>query len=132
MILDYKNKTLPRIMKKALFFVGLLILQIAIVALIVILAFSLVWIFPLLSVKSPAFFIIGMLVMFLVIFAIPIISAIWAYRDVKKFISQGIDAWMPIGWALVMLFFWFPGLTIYLFLRKFRYKMELQGRTQNT
>jgi hypothetical protein len=73
-----------------------------------------------------------MLVMFLVIFAIPIISAIWAYRDVKKFISQGIGAWMPIGWALVMLFFWFPGLTIYLFLRKFRYKMELQGRTQNT
>jgi hypothetical protein len=50
----------------------------------------------------------------------------------QKILSQGIGAWMPIGWALVMLFFWFPGLTIYLFLRKFRYKMELQGRTQNT
>jgi hypothetical protein len=132
MILDYKNQTLPRIMEKALFFVGLLILQIAIVAVIVILTFSLAWIIPLLSVKSPAFFIVGMLLMFLVVFAIPIISAIWTYRDVKKFISQGIDAWMPIGWVLVMLFFWFPGLTIYLFLRKFRYKMELQGRTQNT
>jgi hypothetical protein len=119
-------------MKKALFFVGLLILQIAIVALMVIFAFQLALIIQLLLVKSPIFSIVGILFMLLVIFAIPIISAIWAYRDAKKFISQGIDAWMPIGWALVMLFFWFPGLSIYLFLRKFRYKMELQGRTQNT
>jgi hypothetical protein len=132
MILDYKNQTLLRIMEKALFFVGLIILQIAIVALMVIFASQLTLIIQLLLVKSPIFSIVGMLFMLLVIFAIPIISAIWAYRDAKKFISQGIDAWMPIGWALVMLFFWFPGLSIYLFLRKFRYKMELQGRTQNT
>jgi hypothetical protein len=115
-------------MKKALFFIGLLILQIVIVAL----AFSSAFIIPLLSAKSQAFFIVGVLLMNLAILAIPIISAIWTYRDVKKFINQGVDAWTPVGWVLVMLFFWFPGLTIYLFLRKFRYKIELQGRTQAT
>ena len=119
-------------MKKALFFIGLLILQIIVVALIVVLAFSSAFIIPLLSAKSPAFFIVGTLLMALAILAIPIISAIWTHRDVKKFINQGVDAWMPAGWVLVMLFFWFPGLTIYLFLRKFRYKIELQGRNQAT
>ena len=117
-------------MKKVLFFIGLLVLQIVIVTLIVVLAFSSAFIISLLSAKSPVFSIVGMLLMVLVILAIPTVSAIWIHRDVKKFINQGVDTWMPVGWVLVMLFFWFPGLTIYLFLRKFRYKMELQGRNQ--
>jgi len=119
-------------MKKVLFFLGLLIAQIIVIGLIVVIAFSSAFLIPLLSAKSPTFFIVGMSAMVLVIWGIPIISAVWAHRDVKKFINQGVDAWMPVGWVLVMLFFWFPGLTIYLFLRKFRYKMELKGRTQNT
>ncbi len=117
-------------MKKILFFLGLLVLQIVITGLIVILAFSSVFIIPFLSAKSPLFLIVGMLGVFLIVLGVPIISAIWARRDVKKFINQGIDAWTPLGWEFVVLFLWLPGFTIYLFLRKFRYKIELQNRNQ--
>jgi hypothetical protein len=120
-------------MKRALFFIGLLLAQIAVTGLI----FIFIWVtfffalIPLLEQKSPAFFIIVILAIVLGGLAIPVVSAIWAYRDAKQFVIQEVEAWTPAGWALAMLFFWFPGLTIYLFLRKFRYNIELQGRNQH-
>lgn len=109
-------------MKKVLFLLGLLILQIVIIGLIVILAFSFAFFIVLRSApESPTLFFIGMLLMILDILAIPLLSAIWTYRDVKKF-DQGADA--GVGWFFALLFFWFPGLSIYLFLRKFQFKIN--------
>lgn len=115
-------------MSKLLFFIGLLMAQIIAGGLVFILVFSSVLLIPLLVTKLPVLFPFIILTPILIGLAILVSSAIWTYRDVKKFISQGIDAWMPAGWVLVMLFFWFPGLTIYFFLRKFKYQLELQGR----
>jgi len=119
-------------MKKAIFFLGLLISQIVILGLALFLAYLFGIVIPLSSTGSSALFVSAELLMLLIILAIPIVSAILIYRDVKKIINQGVDAWMPTGWALVALFFWFPGLTIYLYLRKFFYKIELQGRSKIT
>ena len=123
-------------MKKILFFLGLLIAQICAGGLIFIFFISsgMLIFYPALSPNvSPLFpltsSLIGILISLILILAIPIISAVRVYRDSKKLINQGVDAWIPAGWALTMLFFWFPGLAVYLFLRKFDYMEKLKNQT---
>ena len=112
----------PPFIKKALFFIGILVLQIIFIIFITLLAFMGAFLFSLLAIKSPIYFIIGIVLYFLLIVAVPILSAIWVYRDSKRFLQQGVEVWIPGGWAFVVLFFWLPAFSIYLTLRKFNYK----------
>lgn len=52
---------------------------------------------------------------------IQIISAIWTYRSVKKLATQGKNVEPPFLWTLIVFFIWFPGLAIYLTIRKYKY-----------
>ncbi len=120
-------------MKRALYFIGISTIQAIITAILFVLIFIVVPFFIGWRVHQSLtiVFIIGMILMAVAYLAILITPAIFIYHDVKKFISQGVDAWMPSGWVLVTILFWFPGLSIYLTLRKFNYKLQLQGRNQN-
>jgi hypothetical protein len=119
-------------MKKILFFLWLLILQGVVISLAMIAVSLIVFLVPATSTdSSPLSIVAALLLGALIVFAILIISAIWTYRDARKFIRRGANIWMPVGWALIAFFFWFPGFAIYLYLRKFRYKAELQRQIFN-
>lgn len=108
-------------MKKALYYLGLLLIQLIILGFFLVVGVTM----AVFSAKSPVILIGGgVLMVFGALFA-PIATAIWVRRDVKMFIKQGVEAWIPACWVLVTLFMWFPGFAIYLFLRKFNYKTEL-------
>ena len=122
--------------KKILFFLGLIIVQLVIifllyfVGLFAVLGLIGLCLGPLpqperLRVEWITTF--SVILFCITIVAIPVISVLWVSRDVKRFIAQGVNAWTSNGWALVVLFFWFPGISVYLTRRKFKYTKELQA-----
>ncbi len=75
------------------------------------------------SKSSPTNFIILILLFGAFVFAVPLASAIWSYSKTRQLMKKEVDTLLPpIGWFFVNLFFWFPGLTIYIFLSKFSFQ----------
>lgn len=116
-------------MKKSLYFIGAILLQLLAIFVIILLLLAIMAYNLPIALALSAHPIIGTIIFTLLgliaIFLIPallIVSAILVYKDVARLKKRNIDAWFPVGWALTILIFWFPGLAIYLTLKKFAYK----------
>ena len=68
----------------------------------------------------PIMPILGVLAITIVV----IYSAIWVYKDSKRYQSMGHDDLPPGVWAFVTFMFWIPALTIYKYLRRYKYNIQ--------
>lgn len=56
------------------------------------------------------------------LFFVPIGSAIYVYKKNRELILKGYDTLLPsFIWSGLCLFFWYPGLSIYLFVKKYKF-----------
>jgi len=78
------------------------------------------------SQPTPNAFLWLMFACFLITFFAPITSAIFAFRQSKKLMKQGLDCVLPpIIWGVISFFFWLPGFAIFLFFKRYYFTQKL-------
>lgn len=83
----------------------------------------------LLSIPIPFFNIVALIVVDFLL--IPIISAVWVYRDSKKLQRNGVAIDSPITWSIICLLSYSIGLGLYLAFRKVDYIPQINTVTDS-
>jgi hypothetical protein len=55
-------------------------------------------------------------------------SAIWVYKDVKRYKAVGVNIMEPWVWSILVFLMWLPFLPIYLILKFMKYNKQLRSR----
>jgi hypothetical protein len=55
-------------------------------------------------------------------------SAIWVYKDAKRYEAAGVNIMNPGAWSILVFLLWLPAFPVYLILKFAKYNKQLQQK----